>query len=55
MTKRRHNRIPLKLAVECTMTVKKQSAVKSIQITGVVRDVSAGGVGLVTDYPLMQG
>jgi len=55
LTKRRHNRIPLKLAVECTMTVKKQSAVKSIQITGVVRDVSAGGVGLVTDYPLMQG
>ncbi|MEC4684534.1 MAG: PilZ domain-containing protein [Nitrospirota bacterium] len=55
MTKRRHDRVSLKLTVEYSITVKKQSAVKNIQLTGIVRDVSAGGVGLITDYPLMQG
>ncbi len=55
MTKRRHDRVSLKLTVEYCITVKKQSDVKNILLTGIVRDVSAGGVGLVTDYPLMQG
>ncbi len=41
--------------VEYTLTVKEESEIRNFKLRGVIRDVSPGGFGLVTEFPLIQG
>ena len=45
----------MNFSVEYTVTLKEQNGVKNLQLTGTVIDVCAGGVGLLTEFPLVQG